>query len=234
MMATVIDPGFGDDDLKTMDSLSPLEMLASVAEKVYEFEHQVKPKKKPLPFNLNVRPRTYGRPRSSPIDVHALFPCLNHKRKLKERDGDENDSGELGFDRASKKTRLVVRLQPPELPSEYKQKVAELDGSDLKFVTQKKLLKSDVRNKRGFLTMPCSNCWFDFGEIGEKQVKVFQSANNFTEMIMTFSKSCAASSYVLTGSWKDVVEANDLKKDDVVQVWSFRQDDQLCFALIKL
>lgn len=43
-----------------------------------------------------------------------------------------------------------------------------------------------------------------------------------------------SSMYVLKKNWNDIVMANKLKEDDVVQVWSFRleKDDQLCLALV--
>ncbi|KAL9247537.1 hypothetical protein vseg_020960 [Gypsophila vaccaria] len=240
-MAAVNNIPFGDHDLETMNPLSPLEMLASVAEKVYEFEHQFKPaatptsEKKPLPINLNVRPRTYGRPRSSPIDIQALIPCLHQKRKLEQRDVDINDSGELGFDnKTAKKMKLTIRLQPPKLPSEYRDKITELGGSDLRFVYQTKLYKSDVSNKKDCFKMPSSNCWVDFGEIEGMQVKVYQASNEFRETMMTFTRSCVESSYVFTGSWNDIVQDSHLKKNDTVQVWSFRHGGEVSFALIKL
>ncbi|KAL9247054.1 hypothetical protein vseg_020525 [Gypsophila vaccaria] len=238
-IATII----GDDDMRMMNSLSPLEMLASVAEKVYEFEHQFDPtvdvtvfKKKPLPFDLNLKPCTCGRPRSSPIDVDDFLPCLHHKRKPQHRDDDdENDSGELGFARASKKMKLTVRLQLPELSLEYRQKISDLGGSDPRLVTEKKLRKSDVSSKKGRLKMPYSKRLDDFGEIKEMKVKVYhQLGSNVSETFLTFTRSCADSSFVFAGSWNSIVEASNLKKDDVVQVWSFRQDEKLSFALIKL
>ena len=40
--------------------------------------------------------------------------------------------------------------------------------------------------------------------------------------------------YVLTTMWNLVAKNNQLKIDDVVQLWSFRVESSLCFALVKV
>ncbi|MBA0793081.1 hypothetical protein Gohar_017513 [Gossypium harknessii] len=53
---------------------------------------------------------------------------------------------------------------------------------------------------------------------------------------ITFNKWVMGSSslYVLTNTWNPVVKNNQLKKGDMVQLWSFQVNFLLCFALVKL
>ncbi|KAH9620631.1 hypothetical protein KSS87_011814 [Heliosperma pusillum] len=184
-----------------MNSLSSFDILAIVAEKEHDKQQRLTTtitmpmsEKKPLPFNLNFKPRTVRKPHSSPIDIHALLPCLHHKPKL------------------------TFRFRPPKLPLEYQRKIAELGGSDLKLVIQKRLRKSDVKTNKGGLVMPYRECQVDFGTIREMFVKVIQPANMLSEMILSFKSCHTKSSYVLTDSWNHLVQVNGLRVHDLVQV----------------
>ncbi|EYU30319.1 hypothetical protein MIMGU_mgv11b021846mg, partial [Erythranthe guttata] len=42
------------------------------------------------------------------------------------------------------------------------------------------------------------------------------------------------SNYLINGKWRHIVERNRLEPGDVVQLWSFRIDQELHFALVKL
>ncbi|MBA0819199.1 hypothetical protein Gohar_025702 [Gossypium harknessii] len=52
---------------------------------------------------------------------------------------------------------------------------------------------------------------------------------NFNKWLMGNS-----SMYIITTSWNSIVKNNQLEVDNVVQLWSFRVDSTLCFALRKL
>ena len=43
-------------------------------------------------------------------------------------------------------------------------------------------------------------------------------------------KTCSI--YVLSSDWNSVVKGNDLKVNDVIQLWSFRAKSILCFGLV--
>ena len=59
---------------------------------------------------------------------------------------------------------------------------------------------------------------------------------SLNEKTLTFKRwrMGKCSTYVLTTMWNLVAKNNQLKIDDVVQLWSFRVESSLCFALVKV
>ncbi|PIN07196.1 hypothetical protein CDL12_20251 [Handroanthus impetiginosus] len=51
---------------------------------------------------------------------------------------------------------------------------------------------------------------------------------------MAKGKGKTCSTYVIKGTWRYIVDRNRLRVGDVVQLWAFRIEDELCFALVKL
>ncbi|KAL9242543.1 hypothetical protein vseg_016533 [Gypsophila vaccaria] len=243
---------FTDEELSNANCLSPLDILAVVAQKAMEKDYpslliediSEKPKKKTLPFDLNLKPRTHRRPRTTPIDVHALLPCLYPvpdsvlNRSLKKRRITDEEC-ECESPRAPKKRRWIAPPVPqplnPELPVEYRQKIEELGGWDVRFVIQKKLYDADVSSSKSRLTMPYRQCRVDFGKVEKTQVKlIHKDGNEVREMMMTFLMWDKVSSYVFNGTWNNLVSLKGLKTNDVVQVWSFKLGAEFAFALLKL
>ncbi|KAJ0044706.1 hypothetical protein Pint_05022 [Pistacia integerrima] len=42
------------------------------------------------------------------------------------------------------------------------------------------------------------------------------------------------SCYALIGGWNEVKKRNKLEKNQMIQVWSFRVDEMLCFAFVRV
>ncbi|KAK9668743.1 hypothetical protein RND81_13G083100 [Saponaria officinalis] len=260
MMEFVSIADFREDELKTIEFLNPLDMLAMVAHKALEKDYpsslinEINPtivmpmsEHKKLPFDLNLKPRTHRKPRSTPIDVQALFPCLYRPTNYFMEIGSsrpQNKRGptksmESGSSQPPKKRRLIDPPLPqplnPELPVEYRQKIVEMGGSDVQFVTQKRLYDADVDTTKSRLTMPYRQCAVHFGKVGKTEVRVIHmDGNELREMMMIFFRWDSVSSYVFNGSWNDLVSVNGLKKNSVVHVWSFKLADEFAFALVKL
>ncbi|XP_037495343.1 B3 domain-containing protein At2g24670-like [Jatropha curcas] len=55
---------------------------------------------------------------------------------------------------------------------------------------------------------------------------------NFAQVNMKKKDGYVSSEYVLTANWNSVRDRNNLKEGDAVQIWSFRVEQKLHFALV--
>ncbi|KAJ8440969.1 hypothetical protein Cgig2_019998 [Carnegiea gigantea] len=141
--------------------------------------------------------------------------------------------------------------QCPVLPHDFRELIFSLGGSDPVMVLQKKLFKCDVDKGQGRVTMPVRECGTRLSlteeekqmlEVRDKKdslvgirVKVIEPG--LRERELTFKKwnyKENTSSYVLVNSWFEVVVKNELKDGDEIQIWAFRINGKLAFALVKL
>ncbi|TKY57295.1 B3 domain-containing protein [Spatholobus suberectus] len=169
------------------------------------------------------------------------------KRKLRREEGTSMEGTSSGDNVGDEQE------QPHEshgLPREVKEKIQESNGCEVKFVTQKKLSKTDVNRSNGRLSIPPSKIVNNFltqaeessldKRFGENQrlagMPVFVLDPSLTEYNMCLKKWSMERSYVynLTKGWNQIVRDNDLKPNDTLQLWSFRVSSQLRFALVKL
>ncbi|XVF02727.1 hypothetical protein REPUB_Repub04eG0199100 [Reevesia pubescens] len=185
------------------------------------------------------------------------------KRKLNLKEEDEEDDDDVAdeewegegkgkalkpkFKRCKKEKPVCFPIPPPDLPHNVKQHVLEKKGgSDLVLVIQKKIFLSDVNPTASRFSMPFSQLkTHDF--LNTTEAKALEDKRNAVQVCLlepsmketevTFKRwyySGKNSSYVLTSTWNSVVENNQLKIGDIVQLWSFRVESKLCFALVKV
>ncbi|XP_024987866.1 B3 domain-containing protein At2g31420-like [Cynara cardunculus var. scolymus] len=121
----------------------------------------------------------------------------------------------------------------------------EMKGSDLKLVIQKILYATDLAKNQNRLSMPMNQLeTLDFLTSDEKQLldrdgefkvpllgPTLQMHTNPMTLRMWNLKS--TSNYVLKTNWNQFVEKNKeyLTANTTVQVWSFRREEKLCFAI---
>jgi hypothetical protein len=147
-----------------------------------------------------------------------------------------------------------VQLQEerPELPLAFKEKIEELEGSDVMLVMQKELTKSDVTKNNGRLSIPKSECinWNFLNSEEKSSLDYVQGKHKdchtmsvsvldprvtkYDGMRLTKWKMVTSEIYNITSEWKKLVDENKLKEGQKVQLWSFRSHRQLNFALVKL
>ncbi|PWA92316.1 hypothetical protein CTI12_AA079790 [Artemisia annua] len=123
----------------------------------------------------------------------------------------------------------------------------EINGSDMKLVIQKTLYASDLKRHLNRLNMPFNQVQtHDFLSPEEKQVLGIKSAEIKVQIVgpnlkmhkkpmsLKIWSMSQTKNYVLTTNWWDFVEANKniLKEKTTIQVWSFRKDRKLCFAVV--
>ena len=142
----------------------------------------------------------------------------------------------------------------PRLPEDFQREINRLGGTDVTLVLpNKRLFGTDVSSHHNRFSIP-------FGKIkhlpgfltiderdrlkkGEsfKAVKLIDPAKDIImtcelgQWDMKKDNKSVSSMYVLKGKWhKDVVCKNKLIEGDLVQLWSFRVDGAICFALVML
>ncbi|PPR98660.1 hypothetical protein GOBAR_AA22001 [Gossypium barbadense] len=158
---------------------------------------------------------------------------LKRKRNLKavekEDDGDQ-EAPKLKPKRIKKQEKSVCPIPPPDLPPLFRQLIT--------------IFFSDINPTASRFSIPFSQVkTHDF--LNEAEAKELDDKNSMQvwlldpsmrETSITLNKWVMGSSslYVLTNTWNPVVKNNQLKKGDMVQLWSFRVNSLLCFALVKL
>ncbi|XP_058776716.1 B3 domain-containing protein At1g05920-like [Vicia villosa] len=169
----------------------------------------------------------------------------NKKRSNKRRKKKNNNNGSISHQR---------EVEEPGLPLEFKEKIEQMGGIEVKLVIQKKLTKTDVTRgnsrlaipkgkiKESFLT-PDEESYLDY-ERNNKEEKIAgmyvslldHNLNLWDEMILKKWKMETAELYNITEGWNELVAENKWNKDEEVEVqlWSFRRNHKLNFALVKL
>ncbi|XP_023924089.2 B3 domain-containing protein At2g31420 [Quercus suber] len=125
---------------------------------------------------------------------------------------------------------------PPNLPQKFKDVIKEMGGSDELLVIQKKLFMCDTNMNKNRFSIP-------FGQIlskdfltEEEKKKLIEGQKIKAPLIdpelqshdIFLVQRNNPDVYVLRNTWNNVHTSNDLKKDDVVQLWSFRARQQAC------
>ncbi|EOY23525.1 Uncharacterized protein TCM_015394 [Theobroma cacao] len=163
------------------------------------------------------------------------------KRKLK---SNKEEEGGLKLKR-SKIGIPSCSNPPPDLPENFKEHiVGKMGGSDWLLVIQKPIFFSDVNPRASRFSIPFSQIQSheflykkeaeDLND--EKSMEVSLLEPSLEETTLSFRRwnMVKSSMYVLTTMWNSVVKNNQLEIDDVVQLWSFRVESCLCFALVKV
>ncbi|KAK8582869.1 hypothetical protein V6N13_069637 [Hibiscus sabdariffa] len=173
------------------------------------------------------------------------------KRKLKE---DDDDDGE--WEAAMKpKPKRNKKLQPlalafrpmptPDLPHNFRRYIlGNMGGSDLALVIQKTLFFSDVNTTASRFSVPFSQVkTHDFltgteaqslADKNPMQVRLLEPSMKETTLTFNRWEMSKTKLYVMTKAWNSVVQHNKLEEGNVVQLWSFRVNSELCFALVKV
>ncbi|XP_007039019.2 PREDICTED: B3 domain-containing protein At5g24050 [Theobroma cacao] len=134
---------------------------------------------------------------------------------------------------------------PPDLPENFKKHiVSNMGGSDWLLVIQKPIFFSDVNPGASRFSIPFSQIRGheflykkeaeDLKDKKDMQVRLLEPSLEETTLNFWRWNMVKSSMYVLTTMWNSVVRNNQLEIDDVVQLWSFRVESRLCFALVKV
>ncbi|XP_012846833.1 PREDICTED: B3 domain-containing protein At5g24050-like [Erythranthe guttata] len=152
---------------------------------------------------------------------------------------------------------------PPPLPEEFKKTIQEIgkgknlsEEAEMKLVIQKGLFETDLAPGNNRLSIPFTRVR-DHGFLTEEEARFLTTRDRNNKMkfkdVTIIEPSLRRekvklsrwdmkkgngkntwSNYVINGKWRHIVERNRLEPGDVVQLWSFRIDQELHFALVKL
>jgi hypothetical protein len=136
----------------------------------------------------------------------------------------------------------------PCIPTEFKDKIRGLNGSDIMFVIQKDLTITDMNASQNRLLVPRDPKRDDFLRSEEqlsleekeadgrhfkgKKVQLIEPGLQLSTIILKKWKLGSRNYYVLSNTWMDVAKRNRLKPGNTIQLWSFRVNQELHLALI--
>ncbi|KAM0024038.1 putative transcription factor B3-Domain family [Helianthus debilis subsp. tardiflorus] len=121
--------------------------------------------------------------------------------------------------------------------------IRSIGGSEVKLVIEKMLTKSDCEKSQGRLLIPTLQVknhgflWMDEEDkLGNKEsisVEVFDPERRKLTLNLVQWKM-TKKTYALKTNWKKLVITNGLKESMVIRVLSFRLDQKLCFAVVRV
>ncbi|KAI3755295.1 hypothetical protein L1987_55091 [Smallanthus sonchifolius] len=158
-------------------------------------------------------------------------------------------------DHKKRNVAVVVRTPPPPVLTVSTERlkefiVNEMKGTNVKLVIQKTLYKSDTEKGLNRLNMPVNQLENnEFLTADEKQtLNKRNTKDNDIEVLLLgptlevygepmklkMWHMASTVNYVLTTAWFKFWKENEvhLPKNSKIKVWSFRRDQQLCFAVV--
>ncbi|ESW13415.1 hypothetical protein PHAVU_008G194000, partial [Phaseolus vulgaris] len=150
----------------------------------------------------------------------------------------------------SLKNMHELRNNATLLPRQFQEKIQELNGSEVKFVTEKKLFSTDLNPKHARLSIPptkianrflseteessLNECIKENGRLAGLSVTVLDPSLNECKMCLKKWKMERSYIYNLTKGWNQIVRHNHLQLHHTLHLWSFRVSSHLCFALVRI
>ncbi|XP_057960508.1 B3 domain-containing protein At1g05930-like [Malania oleifera] len=154
----------------------------------------------------------------------------------------------------------AVAVAVPEMSHRLKNRITEISGTDVVLVIQKKLSSTDVSRNHNRLSIPLRQVKSEFLTAEEKDLCLSQRNASGKKLAgmevplvmvdrphvqyldefmgiqlkkwdMKKEKGSTSSCYVLVSEWNDIVARTGLRSNDDIQLWSFRRNTHLCFAL---
>ncbi|KAM7276412.1 hypothetical protein ACFE04_018278 [Oxalis oulophora] len=129
------------------------------------------------------------------------------------------------------------------LPVAFKEEIKKMGGSDELLVIRKALTKTDLEYSQGRLSIPRGQIKAEF--LTENEKLLLQKNGNqygaieadLIEPSLHISKISlkrwgSSKCYQLSSKWNSVVEKNNLEEGDMIQLWSYRVNSDVCFALV--
>ncbi|KAI4305200.1 hypothetical protein L6164_028582 [Bauhinia variegata] len=233
-------------------SWSPLDILADAAETIKMEENQLSLRiRSGLPFVPIPKKRrsSVRKPRVKLVqrmDLHG-------KRVTQKRHCNIEEQLESEKLQPLKKRRRMIMPKPelenvlPDFPVEFKNRIRELEGYDVKFLMQKQLYDTDISMNNNRLSMPHSQIHCEFLNTNEKailnqregdrrrpcgiEVMVLDPCLRMFNLSLKRWGMGSVSIYNLVKNWKRVVKENHLQSGDYMEIWSFRVHGNLYILL---
>lgn len=217
---------------------------------------QVCPKKQRSSPSGQIPKMTSPSPSPRPVPANIVSGSSSQENRRIDNKGLRRKRKPCGDDKDSqvkkKKRKYMIRVDkgvynpPPDLPEEYKRLMA--NGAKAELVIQKQLFTSDVNRDLNRVSLPPKQVLCkDF--LRPNEIESLKPKDAFLkvpfidpmlekeEMSLSLWKlsSSTEKSVVLNSNWNHIVKKNGLIAGDLIQVWSFRDNnDQLQLALVVL
>ncbi|KAF2315587.1 hypothetical protein GH714_040096 [Hevea brasiliensis] len=174
------------------------------------------------------------------------------KKSSRKRCFDDDKGKEAGKGGASKKPKKegidFTKLgfdQAPDLPSDLRRRMEEMNGTEIELVIMKQLSQTDLSKNHNRISMPLKQIINEFLTVEEKEklnhregkrlkgidVMVVgpSESDDATKMRLKKWDMNTSSSYTLVSGWYSLVKANKelLKENAIAQFWSFRIKGEL-------
>ncbi|XP_057962204.1 B3 domain-containing protein At2g24670-like [Malania oleifera] len=185
-------------------------------------------------------------------DDHHLMA----KKQKKNHHHGECSNSSISLRRPSTSTSNTTTTTSPvvhELTNRLRDRITQIGGAEIILVIQKRLSDTDVSKSHSRLSIPLRQAKAEFLTAHEKDSlgrRIGKKVNGMEVpmmvepdlefMTVTLKRwdmkkgtGKTSSSYVLVSEWNKIVEKIGLKKEDGIQLWSFRSNTQLCFALVQ-
>jgi hypothetical protein len=146
--------------------------------------------------------------------------------------------------------KQAVPYLPPCMPTEFKNRIMGLQGSDINLVIQKVLTDTDMKGSQDRLSIPRGQIRYDFlsseeqVSLEEKQadgkhfkvmeVPLIEPSLKESSIFLKKWKLGNSCSYTLSSPWINIAKRNGVKSGNDVQLWSFRVNQRPHLALVKL
>ncbi|KAM0029475.1 putative DNA-binding pseudobarrel domain superfamily [Helianthus debilis subsp. tardiflorus] len=158
----------------------------------------------------------------------------------------ENDSNKKKIRKMSKKMKCGPVVNDDSIVRLKRFITGEMYGLDMKLVIQKVLYESDMKKDQNRLNMPIKQLVTKPHEfLTDDEIRMVDKDGIEVRVVGSMMQMYArplwlkkwpmkkSDNYVLKTNWNNFVVDNEgLKKETMIQVWAFRKDRQLCFAIV--
>jgi hypothetical protein len=189
-------------------------------------------------------------PPKKPLELAPNNTGNINKNEEEEEEEEEEKSRKT---KKQRKNPIEIKQEVPDrpvpcIPTEFKDKIMGLQGSDINLVIQKELTDADMKASQARLSIPRGQMRYDFlsreeqVSLDEKdgkrckamEVPLIEPGHQVSTIFLKKWKLGNSCSYMLSKPWIKVTKRNQLKPSNTIQLWSFRVDQKLHLALIKL
>uniref|UniRef100_A0A2C9UHC9 TF-B3 domain-containing protein n=1 Tax=Manihot esculenta TaxID=3983 RepID=A0A2C9UHC9_MANES len=137
------------------------------------------------------------------------------RRKRHRKTSSKSENGDL---------KSSTPLPQPSLPEKFKKLILEMKGTEAKLQVLCEFLNEDEKEK--------------LEKDEHLQVKIIDpnlevSDMNFRQWKLNKPNGSHSLTYVFRTHWNEFKKNNGLKEDDIIQVWGFRVEGKILFALVK-
>ncbi|CAK9157858.1 unnamed protein product [Ilex paraguariensis] len=193
------------------------------------------------------------------VEIPRKMSPKDLKRHKFEFDDSDEDYKVKKKNKISKSVTKKVTDQgpnpPPPLPIEFRERICEMGGSekDAVLVIQKPLFSTDTSSGHNRFSIPLRQVRSEFLDDSEKNYLKNHNGKAVAAMEVTLISPTlekwkvgfrrwemkketgkTSSCYVINSTWRMIQKKNGLKPGMVMQLWAFRVNGELCFALVKL